>query len=87
MRFTVAFFIKSKKRRHELPFLPRKITTNSSQSRDFFENRFMVCTYSALDESKAPVSQLLNAEVNSVVVIAVLAPNHTLQVRICECHA
>ena len=38
-------------------------------------------------ESKAPVSQLVNAEVNSVVVIAVLAPNYTLQVRTCECHA
>ena len=33
------------------------------------------------------MSQLVNAEVNSVVVIAVLAPNYTLQVRICECHA
>ena len=31
-------------------------------------------------KSKAPGSQLVNAEVNSVVVIAVLAPNFTLQV-------
>ena len=38
-------------------------------------------------QSKAPVSQLVDAEVNSVVVIAVLAPNYILQVRICECHA
>ena len=30
-------------------------------------------------KSKAPVSQLVNAEVNSVVVTAVLAPNYTLQ--------
>ena len=40
-----------------------------------------------IGKSKAPVSQLVNVEVNSVVVIAVLAPNYTLQVRICECHA
>ena len=47
------------------------------------------CSQNRMDtsKSKAPVSQLMNAEVNSVVVIAVLAPNYTLQVRICECHA
>ena len=53
------------------------------------ETNALHCTRPTISEekSKAPVSQLVNAEVNSVVVIAVLAPNYTLQVRICECHA
>ena len=38
-------------------------------------------------ESKAPVSQLVNAEVNSGNRKAVLASNYTLQLGIRECHA
>ena len=67
-----------------LIFIPKQMHTERST-----ETNALHCTRPTIceEKSKAPVSQLVNAEVNSVVVIAVLAPNYTLQVRICECHA
>ena len=58
-------------------------TERSSEANALHCTRPTICE----EKSKAPVSQLVNAEVNSVVVIAVLASNYALQVRICECHA
>ena len=49
--------------------------------------RFTVFGHQNVIESKAPASQLVNAEVNSGNRKAVLASNYTLQLRIRECHA